>query len=108
MEKQKSRPRLAEVKSVAEFTDPSDVADFLMWNHGGPVFFEWGGRDFVWDGFSNFLFADFSKWNSSGHPTSDWEPITPEFSSAEEALDFPVLDGKSVRERFDECRFFVE
>lgn len=100
--------RLKDVKSPASFSSVSELADFMAEAFGGPVYFTWNDRDFVWDGISGWLFADFSRWNTSGHPTSDWEPITPEFSSIEEALDFPVLDGKSVRERFAECRFFVE
>lgn len=35
-------------------------------------------------------------------------PLSPEFGSLEVALGYPVLDGKSIRERFDECQFFGE
>lgn len=35
-------------------------------------------------------------------------PLSPEFGSLEAALNHPVLDGKSIRERFDECRFYGE
>lgn len=34
--------------------------------------------------------------------------LSPEFPSIAEALDYPVLDGKSIRERIGECRFYGE
>ena len=32
--------------------------------------------------------------------------ISPEFESLEEAIDYPVLGGKSIRERLGECRIY--
>ena len=34
--------------------------------------------------------------------------ITPEFASLDEAADYPLFGGKSLRQVWDECEFFAE
>ena len=53
--------------------------------------------------FSNMNLAD-----DTNNPNSAWKIVTPGFATLSDALSFPVLEGKSIRERFPECRFFVE
>lgn len=72
------------------------------------VFIKWGDMELCLDKLNDFAFADVSVLDDTGNPFSRWKTITPGSPSASDALDFPVLDGKSVRERFAECRFFVE
>lgn len=106
---EKNEARLRDSKTPAAFSCVSDLLRFAKEAETAPIFFEWNGNDFVWDCFSSWLFADFSIWNiEDGHPTSDWLPLTNEFETPEEALDFPFLEGKSLRDRFAEVSFFLE
>ncbi len=72
------------------------------------VFIKWGDLSLCLDRLNGWAFADTSRPDDTHNPFSCWKTVTPEFKSLDEALDFPVLNGKSVRERFAECRFFVE
>ena len=79
------------------------VEDFLHL-----LFIKWGDLELCLDPWLGWVFTDVNTLDPIGNPNSIWKIVSPRLSSLDEALDFPVLDGKSVRERFAECRFFVE
>ena len=94
--------RLADLKTPGFFTSPEELIEDIEDHFGGPAFFKWKGQEYVIDGFRTWCFERFS-WD-----TGEWDPVTEEFETADELFDLPFLDGKSLRERFGECEFFVE
>ena len=93
---------LEKLKSSADFESVQELIEHVETHFGGPAFFSWQDRDFVIDGFRTWCFERFDE------DAGRWDPLTEEFESAGELFDLPFLDGKSLRERFGECRFFVE
>ena len=85
-----------------EFESFGALVEHVKTGRGEPVFFSWNGRETVIDGLPTWSFERFDE------DAGKWDPLTEEFETAEELFDLPFLDGKSLRERFSECRFFVE
>ena len=102
------KSELAEFATEVEFETVQSVVDEFDVELRDIVFVKWGEMELCLDKMNGFAFADISLPDETGNPFSCWKTITPGSPSASDALDFPVLDGKSVRERFAECRFFVE
>ena len=75
---------------------------------GFPFFVLWNDRMFYCDRMYDWAFADVDIPDDTGNPNSARKIVTPSFAGVAEVLDFPVLEGKSIRERFAECRFFME
>ena len=96
------KQHLEDLKFQVDFENIGALAEDIEGHFGGPAFFDWKGREFVIDGFRTWRFERFDE------DASLWDPLTPEFETADELFDLPFLDGKSLRERFFECRFFVE
>ena len=48
------------------------------------------------------------RYDTTGNPNSRWMMITPEFASLDDAVDYPLFGGKSLRQVWDECEFFAE
>ena len=99
--------RLKECKTETGFRDIDELIECVEPAPGMPFYFEWHDTDYACDGMAGWAFCDFSLWAPKGCEAS-WQPVTPGFSSLSEALDYPLLDGKSVRERFDELIFYEE
>lgn len=93
---------MEDLKSLADFGSVGELVEHIESHFGGPAFLSWKGLEFVIDGFRGWCFERFDE------DAGRWDPLTEEFETADELFDIPFLDGKSVRERFAECRFFVE
>ena len=107
MEREKEgSPTLAECKGPAEFSSLDEIRNLIVDSFRTPVFFSWNEKEFVINGDG----GDFNLWSFGlfDGNTGFWPPVTSEFEDPEELFDLPFLDGKSLRERFAECRFFVE
>ena len=87
---------------------PEQLAEDGELNGMDLFFIKWNGLQLCCDFMNGWAFSDVNVADDTGNPNSAWKIITPPFSSLSEALDFPILDGRSLRERFGECRFFVE
>lgn len=94
--------RLEDIKTPADFKSVVELVEHVDEHFGGPAFFLWRGHEFVIDGFRTWCFERFDE------DAGKWDPLTEEFETAEDLFDLPFLEGKSLRERFAECRFFVE
>ena len=88
--------------------NPSELAEDGDSNGMELFFVKWRGLQLCCDVMNGWAFSNVNLADDTGNPNSAWKIITPAFATLSEALDFPVLGGKSVRERFAECRFFVE
>lgn len=66
------------------------------------------GCMFCCDRMNDWAFADIELADDTDNPNTAWKIVTPGFATLSDALDFPLFDGGSVRERFAECRFFME
>lgn len=93
---------LEDLKSSAEFESVEELVEHIETQFGGPAFFSWNDHEFVIDGFRSWCFERFDE------DAGEWDLLTDEFETADELFDLPFLDGKSLRDRFSECRFFVE
>ncbi|MDO4806638.1 MAG: hypothetical protein Q4A07_05255 [Coriobacteriales bacterium] len=96
------KQHLEDIEWPAEFESPEDLLEHVVSNSGEPVFFAWNGGGFVIDGLPTWCFERFDE------DAGRWDPLTDGFETAEELFYLPFLDGKSLRERFAGCRFFVE
>lgn len=96
------RRSLEDIEWPIEFESFEDLVAHVENGRGEPVFFDWNGREFVIDGLPTWCFERFDE------DAGRWDPLTEEFESADELFGLPFLDGKSLRDRFAECRFFVE
>ena len=99
---------LADVKTEIRPKRIQSIVDRFVVDLEDLIYIKWGDMALCLDRLNGWAFADITHDEDRFNPFSCWKTITPEFDSLDEALDFPVLDGKSVRERFDECRFFAE
>ena len=89
------------------FETPDDLINEC--DEGVFLFFVlWNGHMFFCDDVSDWAFSDFGPTDATEVPQGLWESVTPGFATLSDALDFPILDGSSIRERFSECRFFLE
>lgn len=66
------------------------------------------GRMYCCDRMNDWAFADIEVADDTGNPNSAWKIVTPGFESLSEALDYPLFNGGSIRERFDDCTFYME
>ena len=98
---------IMKIRPEAFFDTPDGLLD-LFREQNFFFFILWNDRMFCCDRMNDWAFADVEVADDTGNPNSAWKIVTPGFASLSDALDFPFLDGKSVRERFAECRFFVE
>ena len=98
LEESKIEVGLADIDALIEGID--DYTDLF--------YVKWGDAELACDRLNGWAFADYLEPDDTDNPFSRWKAITREFGSLEEALDFPILGGRSVRERFGECRFFFE
>ena len=96
------RRSLEDIECPIEFQSFEELVDHVSHGLGEPVFFEWRQWEFVIDGLPTWCFERFDE------DAGKWDPLTEEFKTAEELFDLPFLAGQSLRERFAECRFFVE
>ena len=102
-----SKERIMEMDHEVLFTSPESI--IKEFDEVGFLFFVlWKDRMFCCDRMNDWAFADVDIPDDAGNPNSAWKIVTSGFSTLSDALDFPVLDGKSLRERFSECRFFME
>jgi hypothetical protein len=69
---------------------------------------KWHDMQLCCDYYNHFAFSDFKRFDTTGNANSRWKIITPEFSSLDEAVSYPIFDGKSLRQVWDECEFFAE
>ena len=93
---------LEEIEFEVSFASIDEVVETIDESWGTPAFFSWQGQEFVIDGFRGWCFERFDE------DAGKWDPLTDNFETSDELMDLPFLDGKSLRERFSECRFFVE
>ena len=87
---------------------PEQLAEDGELNGMDLFFVKWHDLQLCCDVMNGWAFSNVNLADDTGNPNSAWKIVTPSFGTLAEALDFPMLDGKSVRERFAECRFFVE
>ena len=86
---------------------PIDALEYDMSEGGCFMFFlKWHDMMLCCDYMNGYAFSDVTRADETGNPNSAWKIITPPFSSIQEALDYPVLDGKSVRQRYAECELY--
>ena len=69
---------------------------------------KWRDMQLRCDYCNHFAFSDFKRYDTTGNPNSRWMMITSEFASLDEAADYPLFGGKSLRQVWDECEFFAE
>lgn len=69
-------------------------------------FVKWRDIQLCCDYMNGWAFADVTKVAVPRCENSMWELITPPFDSLDDALDYPILDGKSIRERWDELYLY--
>jgi len=70
------------------------------------MYVKWKDRQLRLDSVSGWQIFDMKVADPDGD--GFYLPLSPEFGSLAVALEYPVLDGKSIRDRFDECWFFGE
>ena len=71
-------------------------------------YIKWRDMQLCCDYYNHFAFADFTRFDTTGNPNSRWLIITPGFSSLDEAADYPLFGGRSLKQVWDECEFFAE
>ena len=69
---------------------------------------KWRDMQLCCDYYNHFAFADFTRFDTTGNLNSRWMIITPKFASLDEAADYPLFDGRSLKQVWDECEFFAE
>lgn len=99
---------LSECKTRMEHPSYEDIK--LSIDDGGMDMFyiKWRDMQLCCDYYNHFAFADFTRFDTTGNPNSRWMIVTPEFASLDEAADYPLFDGRSLKQVWDECEFFAE
>ena len=101
-------PDLNASKVRMEHPSYEDIKD-LIDNGGMDMFYiKWRDMQLCCDYYNHFAFSDFKRYDTTGNPNSRWMIITPEFASLDDAVDYPLFDGKSLRQVWDECEFLAE
>lgn len=84
--------------------------DQLVYDHtecGCRIFFvKWRDVQLCYDGENDYEICDVTRPSDKERITSLWKAVSPPLHTIEAALDYPALDGKSLRERWDECRLY--
>ena len=85
------------------------INDVISWvlNEQGVLYVRYGEDYYYCERSEGFVIRDMTKVaDAYGKPF--WAAITGPLGSIEAAIDYPLLDGKSIRERFDEVEFLTD
>lgn len=99
---------LSECKTRMEHPCYEGIKDSIECGGMDMFYVKWHDMQLCCDYYNHFAFADFTRFDTTGNPNSRWMIITPEFASLDEAADYPLFDGRSLKQVWDECEFFAE
>ncbi len=88
---------------------PFPIEDLVSDMDGGEcdiVFIRWNDYQLCIDRYAGWAYSDVTKPPEDERSASGWKIVSPRFKSFSEALDYPILDGKSSSERWDECELY--
>lgn len=71
-------------------------------------FVKWKGIQICCDVENRWAFSDVTQAAKNDSGAYSWKVITPPFDSLHEALDYPILDGHSIRDRWDEIKLYSD